>query len=81
MPLRADGSPVWAFRSPGLRIAAPARLPENFGLSGVCRTEAPRSQLRDSSGFAPDSLGACPNLSPSCGTRRRQRAAGTRDAS
>src|SRR6266446_8376437 len=24
VPLRADGSPVWAFRSPGLRIAAPA---------------------------------------------------------
>src|SRR5216684_27926 len=30
VPLRADGSPVWAFRSPGLRIAAPARLPEAF---------------------------------------------------
>lgn len=59
MPLRADGSPLRAFRSPGLRIAAPARLPENQ-LSGVCRTEAPRSQLRDSSGFAPDSLGALP---------------------
>lgn len=58
MPLRADGSPIWAFRSPGLRIAAPARLPEVFHPSGVCRTEAPRSQLRDSSGFAPDSLGA-----------------------
>ena len=28
MPLRADGSPLRAFRSPGLRIAAPARLPE-----------------------------------------------------
>jgi hypothetical protein len=28
VPLRADGSPLWAFRSPGLRIAAPARLPE-----------------------------------------------------
>ncbi len=28
MPLRADESPVWAFRSPGLRIAAHARLPE-----------------------------------------------------
>jgi hypothetical protein len=58
VPLRADGSPCRAFRSPGLRIAAPARLPEIFHLSGVCRTEAPRSQLRDSSGFAPDSLGA-----------------------
>jgi hypothetical protein len=58
VPLRADGLPLRAFRSPGLRIAAPARLPEAFGLSGVCRTEAPRSQLRDSSGFAPDSLGA-----------------------
>src|SRR5216684_4317151 len=57
VPLRADGSPVWAFRSPGLRIAAPARLPEAFHLSGVCRTGTPRSQLRDSSGFAPDSLG------------------------
>ena len=30
MPLRADGSPWWAFRSPGSRIAAPARLPEAF---------------------------------------------------
>jgi hypothetical protein len=30
VPLRADGSPRWAFRSPGLRIAAPARLPEVF---------------------------------------------------
>ena len=30
MPLRADGSPRWAFRSPGLRIAAPVRLPEAF---------------------------------------------------
>jgi hypothetical protein len=28
VPLRADGSPLWTFRSPGLRIAAPARLPE-----------------------------------------------------
>jgi hypothetical protein len=28
VPLRADGSPCRAFRSPGLRIAAPARLPE-----------------------------------------------------
>ena len=28
MPLRADGSPLRAFRSPGLRIAAPAGLPE-----------------------------------------------------
>src|SRR5712692_6087948 len=27
VPLRADGSPVRAFRSPGLRIAAPVRLP------------------------------------------------------
>jgi hypothetical protein len=60
VPLRADGSPSWAFRSPGLRIAAPARLPEVQNLSGVCRTEAPRSQLRDSSGFSPDSLGALP---------------------
>jgi hypothetical protein len=58
VPLRADGLPLRAFRSPGLRIAAPICLPEACGLSGVCRTEAPRSQLRDSSGFAPDSLGA-----------------------
>lgn len=57
MPLRADGSPVWPFRSPGLRIAAHAHLPKAFRFSGACRTEAPRSQLRDSSGFAPDSLG------------------------
>jgi hypothetical protein len=28
VPLRADGSPSRAFRSPGLRIAAPVRLPE-----------------------------------------------------
>ena len=57
MPLRADGYAVGAFRSPGSRIAATARLPE-ASLSGVCRTEAPRSQLRDSSGLSPDSLGA-----------------------
>jgi hypothetical protein len=35
VPLRADGLPVWAFRSPGLRIAAPVRLPEVIDLSGV----------------------------------------------
>ncbi len=28
MPLRADGSPIRAFRSPGLRLAAPICLPE-----------------------------------------------------
>ncbi len=56
MPLRADGSPVWVFRSPGLRIAANALPSRGRVLSGACRTEAPRSQLRDSSGFAPDSL-------------------------
>src|SRR5258708_36951056 len=70
VPLRADGSPVWAFRSPGLRIAAPARLPEAFHLSGVCRTGAPRSQLRDSSGFAPDSLGTRRKLNASQGAVR-----------
>ena len=58
MPLRADGMPFRAFRSPGSRIAAPIRLPEALYLSGLSWTEAPRSQLRDSSGFAPDSLGA-----------------------
>jgi hypothetical protein len=60
VPLRADGLPLRAFRSPGSRLAAPICLPEACHLSGVCRTEAPRSQLRDSSGFAPDSLGALP---------------------
>jgi hypothetical protein len=70
VPLRADGSPVWAFRSPGLRIAAPARLPEAFHLSGVCRIGTPRSQLRDSSGFAPDSLGTRRNLNASQGAVR-----------
>jgi hypothetical protein len=58
VPLRADGLPLRAFRSPGSRLAASICLPEVVDLSGVCRTEAPRSQLRDSSGFAPDSLGA-----------------------
>ena len=58
MPLRADGFAVWALRSPGSRITAPVRLPEVVYLSGLFRTEAPRSQLRDSTGFAPDSLGA-----------------------
>jgi hypothetical protein len=58
VPLRADGFALRAFRSPGSRIAASARLPESCGLSGVVSAEAPRSQLRDSSGFAPDSLGA-----------------------
>jgi hypothetical protein len=57
VPLRADGLPLRAFRSPGSRLAAPIGLPE-ASLSGVCRTEAPRSQLRDSSGLSPDSLGA-----------------------
>ena len=70
VPLRADGSPVWAFRSPGLRIAAPACLPEAFHLSGVCRTGTPRSQLRDSSGFAPDSLGTRRKLNASQGAVR-----------
>lgn len=58
MPLRADGFASKAFRSPGSRIAASTRLPGSIGLSGVVLAEAPRSQLRDSSGFAPDSLGA-----------------------
>jgi len=58
VPLRADGLPFRAFRSPGSRIAAPIRLPEALYLSGLSWTEAPRSQLRDSSGFPPDSLGA-----------------------
>jgi len=62
VPLRADGLPVWALRSPGLRIAAHAHLPEASYLSGAFRAEAPRSQLRDSSGFTPDSLGAPWNL-------------------
>src|SRR5260370_41246 len=57
VPLRADGSPVWAFRSPGLRIAAPSPPSRGLHLSGVCWTRAPRSQLRDSSGISPDSLG------------------------
>ena len=63
MPLRADGSPVWAFRSPGLRIAAPSPPSRGLHLSGSCWTRAPRSQLRDSSGFSPDSLGTQWNLS------------------
>ena len=58
MPLRADGYASKAFRSPGSRIAAFARLPGSIGLSGVVLAEAPRSQLRDSSGLTPDSLGA-----------------------
>ena len=58
MPLRADGIALWAFRSPGSRIAASARLPEVLWTQWRLRTEAPRSQLRDSSGLAPDSLGA-----------------------
>ena len=60
MPLRADGLPLRAFRSPGSRIAAPICLPEACRPQWLGRTEAPRSQLRDSSGFAPDSLGALP---------------------
>ena len=64
MPLRADGFASRAFRSPGSRIAASARLPESFDPVAFVSAEAPRSQLRDSSGFAPDSLGALvPNLS------------------
>src|SRR5216684_5212975 len=67
VPLRADGSPVWAFRSPGLRIAAPSPPSRGLHLSGFCWTRAPRSQLRDSSGFTPDSLGTHWNLSPQGG--------------
>src|SRR5712692_10079739 len=67
VPLRADGSPVRAFRSPGLRIAAPSPPSRGLHLSGFCWTRAPRSQLRDSSGFTPDSLGTHWNLSPQGG--------------
>src|SRR5260370_22517660 len=38
VPLRADGSPVWAFRSPGLRIAAPG--PPSRGVSPQWRLSA-----------------------------------------
>jgi len=57
VPLRADGFAVRAFRSPGSRIAALVHLPE-VDPQWLLRTEAPRSQLRDSSGITPDSLGA-----------------------
>ena len=60
MPLRADGLPVG--RSGLLACGSPPQsaFPRSLllYLSGFSRTEAPRSQLRDSSGFAPDSLGA-----------------------
>src|SRR5467141_4894198 len=36
VPLRADGSPFRAFRSPGSRIAAPIRLPEVLFTSVAC---------------------------------------------
>jgi hypothetical protein len=61
VPFRADGFALRAFRSPGSRIAAfvsPSRNPFCRTFSGVVWTKAPRSQLRDSSGFVPDSLGA-----------------------
>src|SRR6266446_1446722 len=55
VPLRADGSPVWAFRSPGLRIAAPSPpsrgpLPQwRFSGEGSPLTVA--RQLRFRTGF------------------------------
>ena len=74
MPLRADGLPL---RRSGLLACGsppPSAFPRLLDLSGVCRTEAPRSQLRDSSGFAPDSLGALPpSYPPSLGDRVRER--------
>src|SRR5258708_21270094 len=61
VPFRADGFALQAFRSPGSRVAAfvsPSRKSFCRTFSGVVWTKAPRSQLRDSSGFVPDSLGA-----------------------
>jgi hypothetical protein len=54
VPLRADGSPVWAFRSPGLRIAAPARLPETSSQWRLSDGGSPLTvarQLRFRTGF------------------------------
>ena len=54
VPLRADGSPVWAFRSPGLRIAAPAHLPEAFTSVVLLDEDSPFTvarQLRTLTGF------------------------------
>jgi hypothetical protein len=81
VPLRADGSPVWAFRSPGLRIAAPARLPENFVSVAFVGRRLPAHSCATAPVSHRIPLVPCPNLSPSCEKRRRQRAAGTQDAS
>ena len=61
MPLRADG---FSLRRSGLlaRGSPPQPAFPSRRLSGVVLAEAPRSQLRDSSGFAPDSLGTRWNL-------------------
>src|SRR5438445_5509671 len=51
-------------RSGLLAYGSPPSGPPSRGLhlSGVCWTRAPRSPLRDSSGFSPDSLGTQWNL-------------------
>ncbi len=66
MPLRADGSPVWAFRSPGLRIAAnvlPSRGPvPQWRLSDGGSPLTVARQLRFCTGFPScplDMLAAC----------------------
>jgi hypothetical protein len=71
VPLRADGLPLRAFRSPGSRIAAPICLPEACGpqwrLSDGGSPLTVARQLRFRTGFpwCPElnlSLSGCPRL-------------------
>lgn len=81
MPLRADGSPVWAFRSPGLRIAAPARLPEIFVSVAFVGRRLPAHSCATAPVSHRIPLVPCRNLSSSSESHRRRRGAGSRDAS
>jgi hypothetical protein len=66
VPLRADGfiEGVQVSWLADRRLSPPSRV---VRLSGVVSAEAPRSQLRDSSGLAPDSLGALGGILALCG--------------
>ena len=67
VPLRADGSPVWAFRSPGLRIIAHVCLPEalpQWRLFDVGSSLTVARQLRFRTGFPWCPLEMLPVRSP-----------------
>ena len=76
MPLRADGSPLWAFRSPGLRIAAPARLPEAFTSVAFVGRRLPAHSCATAPVSHRIPLVPCRNLSCLALLRRPRRVAG-----